>query len=332
MMIMKKIIFVAAILAIAACAKEAGSGKNDSAKREFDAWIAKNHPDIQPTALGSYILEQIPGTGAPVADSAYVRVLNTVTTLDSTVYTTTSEQLARQLGTYHKSFYYGPVFWYRTGNNLYAGLEELVAGMNVGGAMTVVVPGWLNTFNRYDNASGYIKNVTGNNLIYSFRIVEAMNDEAAWEADSLSRFIAANYPSAVKDTTVDGFWHVVLDPGRPGERYTSDSTVYINYVGRRLDGTIFDTNIADSAKVAGLYSSGSTYSKKKVTLDDDDYTNNQLAGSSVIGGFALALGKLPPGGRILCFFTSANGYGSSSSGSAIPTYCPLCFEIADVED
>lgn len=330
MMKMKHIILAASVIfALTACGKEVSEGKNDDAKLEFDAWIAKNHPGIQPTTLGSYILEETPGTGDPVADSSYVRVRVTCRYLDGTVYTTTDEQLARQLGKYNSTGYYGPGVWRLSGNGLYAGLEELVSGMRIGGSMTAVIPGWLNTFNRYSSAKQYLKKASGTNYIFSFTIVDAFSDADRWESDSLSRYLAANYPTAVKDTAVDGFWHVVLEPGKEDESYTSDSTFYINYVGRRLDEVIFDTSIADSAKVAGTYSASGTYEKKRVNLNDDDYTKNTLAGSSVIKGFALGLSKLHPEGRILCFFISSLGYGASGSGSSIPSFCPLCFEIAD---
>ena len=333
MMRMKNIILAAAVVfALTACGKEASEGKNDDAKKEFDAWIAKYHPGIQPTPLGSYILEEIEGTGAPVADSAYLRVRVTATRLDSTIFTTTEEALARQLGQYHKANYYGPTVWHLADNGLYAGLEEIVSGMKVGGSITAIVPGWLNTFKRYSSANGYLKNTTGTDYIFSINIVDAFSDPDAWELDSLSRYMAANYPTAIKDTNVEGFWHVVLDPGREDETYTGDSTFYVHYVGRRLDGAIFDTSLADSAKVAGLYSASSDYDRKRVYLDDGDYTLNQLDGSKVIGGFALGLAKLHPGARILCFFTSSNGYSSSGSGATIPTYCPLSFEISDSEE
>lgn len=333
MMRMKNMILAAALVfALAACGKEASEGKNDDAKKEFDAWIAKYHPGIQPTALGSYILEEVEGTGAPVADSAYVRVRVTATRLDSTVFTTTEERVARQLGQYSKANYYGPTVWRLSDNGLYAGLEELVKKMKIGGAMTAVIPGWLNTFNRYSSPEKYIQKASGNDYIFSFRIVDAFDDADRWETDSLSRFLAANYPNAVKDTTVEGFWHVVLEPGRAGEKYMADSTFYIDYVGSRLDGTIFDTNLADSAKVAGLYSVDKSYDSHRIYLDDKDYTKNTLGGSSVIGGFARGLAILPPEGRILCFFTSSNGYAASGSGSIIPAFCPLCFEIIDTEE
>ena len=324
---MKKIIIILfAAAALISCGKETPSGKNDNAKREFDAWIEVNHPGIEPTALGSYILEQNEGTGAPVADSAFVRVEVTSRYLGGSIYSTTSEKLARQVGSYSPSGYYGPIFWYRTGNSQYAGLEELVSMMKVGGSMVAVVPGWLNTFRRYSNAEGYLKKVTGTNLIYDIKIVDAFNDESAWEADSLSRYIAANYPAAVKDTVLNGFWFVSIDDGDTDTDPANESNLKLNYTGRRLDGTVFDTTDKETAILSDIYNSSSSYSSKSVTWDSD-YTKIQMSGSSVIKGFAYAISKMHPGGKAICFFISEHGYANTGSGAAIPAYCPLSFEL-----
>ncbi len=329
MMFMKKIFMLAAAcMTLFSCGKETPEGKNDDNKREFDAWIQENHPGIEPTALGSYILEETPGTGAPAADSAYLRVEVTSRYLDGTVYTTTSEQVARQVGSYFSAptAYFGPVIWYRSGNSLYAGLEELVSGMNVGGSMTAVIPGWLNTFKRYSSAAGYLKNVNGTNLIYSFKIVEAFNDAEAWELDSLSRYMQAAYPEVKQDTTLAGFWFVPLEEGDESVDMDSASGLYINYTGRRLDGKVFDTTIKDTATVAGLVKSSSSFGRKSIGWNSD-YSKITMGGSTVVDGFAYGISKLRPGGKALCFFYSGLGYKNTGSGSAIPAFCPLCFEL-----
>ena len=132
---------------------------------------------------------------------------------------------------------------------------------------------------------------------------------------------------------IGGFYYVSLDPGNQSGKFPSDTTIYINYIGRRLDGTVFDTSVADTAKVWKL--SSGTYSPRQINWFDEDneedYSSITMGesgnASDVIKGFSYALSKMHPFEKGICFFYSAYGYSYSGSGSAIPSYCPLSFEI-----
>jgi len=323
------------LLAMVSCAKEKTAGKNDDAKRYFDAWISQNYPNAVRTDLGAYILSEVKGSGQAIADSAYIRLNYTTYSLDGNLKGTTYERVARKNGSYERSTYYGPLVVFRGEDldGLPSGLEEAVSSMNVGGRKTVVIPGWLSTTDRYDSAEEYVKNCSGSDTIYDIEMVDSFNDVTAWERDSLLRFMAANYPGAVEDTLYEGFFYV-KESGTSTIEFSDDTTCYINYTGRLLSGSVFDTTIADTAKVWGLYSSSTTYSQKKVswysaeasedftaiTLGDDD--------SKVISGFAYAMSQMHPYEIGKCFFVSSYGYAASGSGTSIPSYAPLCFEIA----
>ena len=105
-------IFIAiAALVCGGCAKKVQTHVNESAKLYFEAWMQVNHPDLEPTALGAYVLEDIPGTGAPLAspdEYPYVRVNCTRRNLDGTVVYTNRESVAQQIGDYDETYYYGP--------------------------------------------------------------------------------------------------------------------------------------------------------------------------------------------------------------------------------
>ena len=122
------------------------------------------------------------------------------------------------------------------------------------------------------------------------------------------------------------------------------------YVGRLLDGYVFDTNIADTAKKYGLYQSDKTYEALSVTYEskyEDMATGagsiNVAGGSSNSGssdaegeggnyvpGFAKALKCMKYGDHAITFFGSGWGYGSTgtmSGGSGVPAYSMLYFDI-----
>jgi len=325
------LIATAALLFLASCAKESSIGTNDDAKRYFDAWISQNHPAATRTPLGSYIISRTEGTGVPAGDSMYVRLNYSYYTLDGDLASTTDEMVARQCKTYSAANYYGPALSYR-GENLEAmgaGLEEAISGMKVGGKMRIVIPGWLSQAARYDSEAEYLANCSGTDYIYDIELVDLFNDEEKWERDSLLRFMAANYPEAKEDGTYDGFFYVKEKGDDDASVFPSDTTFYINYTGRLLNGQVFDTTIADTAKVWNLYSSSTTYQQKSVTWysDDEDFTHIKLADNEIINGFAYALSQMHPGEKGTCFFVSKYGYSFSGSGKSIPACSPLSFTI-----
>ena len=137
----------------------------------------------------------------------------------------------------------------------------------------------------------------------------------------------------VKDT-VEGYkgmyYRRLADPVDT-TAFPSDTTIYINYTGRLLNGQVFDTTVEKVAKDNGIYSSTKGYSPVKVKWAEEA-TSIELSGSSVITGFALTLWEMRPMEKGIGMVTSALGYGVSGSGSKIPTYSPLIFEIEIVEE
>ena len=329
---LRYIIMAAAILALVSCAKEKTAALNEDAKRYFDAWISQNHPTAAKTPLGAYIISETPGTGTAASDSMYARLNYSVYTLDGNLSSTTLEKKARQAGTYDKTAYYGSVVTYRGENleNLSAGVEEAISTMKAGGRKTVVVPGWLSESKRYSSEEQYLENCSGTDYIYELELIEVFNDADRWERDSLLKYMAVNYPAAVEDTTLTGFFYVKTRDGEDKE-FPADTTIYINYTGRLLNGMVFDTTIKDTAKVWNLYSASKTYKQSKINWysSSEDYTSITLGDSesSTITGFSYALDKMHPGEAGKCFFISKYGYSGSGSGSSIPGYSPLCFEL-----
>lgn len=332
---MKKTIYtilpLTAMMLLHSCARPAETGLNDAAVLYFESWISQNYPTATKTPLGSYIISEETGSGTPMSIFPYFRINYSSYTLDGELSGTTVESVARQNNIYSKTTFYGPMFGYRGENYdaMSSGLEEILSMMNGGGRCKVAIPGWLSTSDRYDTPEEYIKNCSGTDLIYDLELVEPIFDIESWEKDSLTRFVRNNWPGARQDS-LDGFWYQRLDSGSD-KSITKDSTVYINYIGRRLDGAVFDTNIADTAKVWGLYSDSKEYAPAKIKWysSDQDYKSITMGSdeSSIIEGFAFALSRMHRMEKGICFFWSGLGYSASGSGSSIPAYCPLSFEI-----
>ena len=325
-----------AALAVCGCAKAPVTGLNDSAKLYFESWMHVNYPDAAKTAPGYYTLAETPGTGAPAGSAEttpYVRVEYLLQDLAGSISATTSEELNKQLGKYVINNYYGPEVWARGENTLSAGLDEALSTMSVGGTKRIVIPGWLQTTSRYDTEKEYLENVSGGTpAIYEIKLCDLITDIKKWETDSVGRYVSKTFPGkSVLDSLKYGFYYFESEAPLEGKRFTSDTTIYINYIGRLLNGTIFDTNIKDTAKFYGIYSASQTYEPSSVTIskgeDDEDSLTVKMGGSTVIDGFQEAILQMGPYAKGVSVFYSTLGYGTSGSGSTIPAYGPLRFDI-----
>lgn len=338
---MKKIEIIIAVasamLLAASCAQSETVGKNDVAERSLNAWVTYQktlHPEYkwEQTELGSWILEETVGSGAETGDPddfPYIRYEITTYDLKGNITSTTSEALARKLNQYSATKFYGPSISYRAGNGLYAGVEELVSRMKVGGSVKALIPGWLLTYKRYSYAEDYKNKVSGTDAIYEFRIVDSISDISGWEIDSLGRYISANTAlDPVSDSLKYGFYYIRTGAPSTEETLPSDTTVYLNYTGRLLNGKVFDTTIADTAKVHGLYSASKTYAPVQINMAAE-YTDITMtsSNSSVKPGFSYAVSLMKAYEKGTAIFWSGLGYAESGVGNSIPAWSPLIFEL-----
>jgi FKBP-type peptidyl-prolyl cis-trans isomerase len=100
-------------------------------------------------------------------------------------------------------------------------------------------------------------------------------------------------------------------------------------VGKLLDGYVFDTNIADTAKKYGLYKANKTYEPLSV---DYESTFEQMSsegsenGDGFVTGFARALKSMTYGDRAVTFFWSDLGYKDKGT-DGVPAYSMLFFDL-----
>ena len=331
--------FALAALLFCSCARIAQTGLNDANKRYIDAWVQVNHPGAPQTALGSYILEDVPGSGAlagTAAQNGYVRLEYTYRNFSGSIIDACSEQLAKQLGTYDPSHYYGPVIWSRGSGLLAPGFDDALADMRAGGTRTVLIPGWLlSTVNTYKTEKEYRDKVSGTSGIYELKLYDVIPDIKKWETDSVGRYVAANFPGkTVRDSLKYGFYYVRTGEPSSNIEFPADTTIYMDYVLRLLNGNVIDTNVRDTATFYGIYSSRRTYEPTMIAWHGADGSYKDIkfgTSSSAIDGFLFALSNMHPHEKGTAVFYSGLGYGYRGSGDLIPSYSPLRFELEIVD-
>ena len=333
---MKRIVIILLAAALTcACAKEETTGGSTDAKRYLDAYMEVNYPGLKPDALGVYTLEETPGTGAPAEDNTFVRLEYTISSVDGIIGSSTYADINKQIGGYKSFYYYGPKVWNRGEklDKLSVGLEDAIAGMRVGGHKKVLIPGWLSeTGKRLKNPDKYVLQCSGANAIYDLNLVDAFKDVNEWQRDSIKRYMAANFPGAVEDPDQEGFWYIRTKEPSDTNAFTANDTIYINYTAMRLDGSVIDSSIERTAKRYGFYSASRTYAAQKIKWNSD-YTKITMGGSSSLKkGFAYAVYRMHHGEEGTAVFWSDLGYGAGGSGSSIPAYSPLRFDIEVLEN
>ncbi len=118
---------------------------------------------------------------------------------------------------------------------------------------------------------------------------QAVADDAAIQA-----YISANNINTTKDAS--GVYYQVQTQGT-GTYPTSTSTVSVNYSGKLLNGTVFDSGSLNNYSLSGL-----------------------------IKGWQYGVPHINKGGRILLLIPSGLGYGNNAQGS-IPANSVLVFTI-----
>ena len=195
----------------------------------------------------------------------------------------------------------------------------------------------------YDTVEEYLGNASDySNTIYEFTVKDFTDSIDVWQADSIERYIIKEYSSLAtfsNDTTGFYFKRNGSLP-ESAKEFPSDTTIYINYTGKLLNGLVFDTTDEKIAKDNNIYSASKEYTPVRINWANS-YSEITMGSSSstVIQGFAMTLWRMrcaPDGGywkdKCTGIFYSNLGYGYSGSGSSIPGYAPLIFEIEIVDE
>ncbi|ENW03369.1 FKBP-type peptidyl-prolyl cis-trans isomerase [Acinetobacter beijerinckii] len=144
----------------------------------------------------------------------------------------------------------------------------------------------------------YKKRLEAKQLV-EFQELAQKNDQAG------KSFLAENAKKSDITTTKSGLQYQVLQQGT-GKSPKATSTVKVNYEGRLLDGTVFDSSIARNHPV--------------------DFKLNQ-----VITGWTEGVQTMKEGGKSRFFIPSTLAYGEVGAGDAIGPNSTLIFDIELLE-
>ncbi len=321
----------AAMLIGSGCAKEIKTSDNDSAKRYFDAWISVHHPELEKSGLGIYIYDDIPGSGLAITDATYLYVTYTTTDLKGNVSGTNDIDVAKKIGKYDKTYCYDPSVWIQS--TQYAGVKEMLKGMKIGGKRTAIIPSWLMNTAEYGSEEEYLSKTkpddNASNAIYTIEVVDSTDHIYNKQIEKIEKYLQDRFGEKT-DSTYYGFYYKQRKAPTSDKKFPDDTTIYINYTGRLLNGQVFDTTIEDTAKKYNIYNSGKSYGPTSVKWAADS-TALQLGGNGVIGGFSLTLWQMKAFESGTGVFHSGFGYSASGQGNTIPGYAPLAFDIEIVE-
>lgn len=300
-------------LVLCSCAEDKNESDRSIQERILDAYIKEKFPQAKKLESGLVMIDFQQGSGEELErrDGGYFEY--TTQSLSGDYIETTDEELAKQLGSFSNSNYYGPVLYEMGYKSTYKGLEEVMIGMKIGGKAKFILPPWLSVTgsngDRWEESA---------NLIYEIELKEVINNIDNWEADTMRRYAAIHYPGL--DTLSSHFYFKKLHDAKADS--LESETVQVRYIGRLLDGWVFDTNIADTAKKYGIYDAENDYKALDFKHSNDIETMEQ--DNSMVTGFCMALKDMSYGDKAFTMFGSKYGYDYTGKDPIGP-YQPLIF-------
>ena len=273
-----------------------------------------------------------------MTDDGFVYADYIVTDLEGNITSYTDRNTAKQLGKFDTTAFYGPKVITTMDNTIQAGLADAIVGMKVGGHKKVIIPSWLMTYSVYDTPEEYLNTSSSySDAIYDITITDFTEDISKYEIERIGNYLTEHKDEygnmSVADSLQYGFYYKELVPPTDTTSFPTDTSIYINYTGRLLSGLVFDTTDERTAKDHDIYSSSRSYEPVKIKWGEK-YSDLKMgsSGSSVVSGFALTLWQMRAFEKGVGIFYSPLGYSYNGSGSSIPSYSPLVFEIEIVAE
>ena len=343
--IFKYIILSAAVIFTTSCARLVTEGANENIKRYLDAWLEVNTiSKDSKIGRGVYVMEydQIHENGLTVQSNGYAIVEYKILDLQGNITDGTNWETADQLGTLVPGNYYGPQVWTTTPETIRAGLLDGIMGMKLQERKKFLVPAWLMSYQNYETEEEYFEETSdASTTIFDVKVVDFTMDINEWQFVKMIRefnkdsFYNGRFKGTSMEDTVGvsyGMFYKTITEVAAEEAFKSDTTIYINYVGKLVDGHVFDTNIRKVALDNDLPIEGRTFAPVSIQWSEE-YSGIRMNDSEVIPGFSktlMQMAKLRKGSKGLGMFYSELGY-SYSGTSSIPGYAPLIFEIEFVD-
>ncbi len=301
------------------CAKEETESNNDLEKRYIESHVKVIYKDtLTKTESGLYIINLKEGNGNAITDTSGVYVRYSVMDFKNNYTKSTYASVAKIMGTYADSVYFGPQLFQMGDYSLMRGVEEALKMVKEGGRIRFIIPTWLSDYNYTGSSYGL-----ATPAVYDIEVVRVVPSISKFEIDTLEAY-SEKYHGGI-DSLSYGFYHKSLEAGI-GDTLGVDEYISFWYVARLLDGFVVDTNIEDTARKYRIYSSSRSYSALGHTVVDPDTSSE----SDLIRGIDKALLNMKHGGVSIAFFSSDWGYGSKTK--SFGRYQPMFYWIKVVTD
>mgnify|MGYP005852174805 CR=1 FL=1 len=138
------------------------------------------------------------------------------------------------------------------------------------------------------------------------------------DLETIDNYLVANKLTA--HTTDSGLRYVIDKPGQ-GDHPKPSNTVKVNYIGKTLEGQVFDTNLVETAKQHGVHNPLRTYEPLQFKIGE----------CQVIAGWEEGIKLLTKGAKARLFIPSTLAYGVQAVGEHIKANENLVFEVELVD-
>ena len=144
--------------------------------------------------------------------------------------------------------------------------------------------------------------------------IAEMKERQENEPEAIATYVSENNITVKPN---DKGVYVVIKKKGTGAKVAAGRTVSMNYTGRLLDGTMFDSSVESDAIQGGIQQAGRTY-------EPLTYVVGQMR---LIPGWEESVMGMPEGTIMQVVMPSAQAYGPQGAGKDIPPYSPLVFDI-----
>ena len=144
--------------------------------------------------------------------------------------------------------------------------------------------------------------------------MQEVQKRQAEEPEEIAEFVKEN--KITVKPTAEGLYVIVKKKGN-GPKVATGKEINVNYTGRLLDGTMFDSSVEGDARSGEIYEPSRTYEPMTYVVGRD----------KLINGWEQGVMGQPAGTILQLVIPSALAYGPRGAGTQIPPYSPLVFDI-----
>lgn len=340
---MRITVLLAALLVLCQCAKKDSDNFQEMADRSFDALMARDFPDAAKLESGMYIewLRDVPGP--TIVKDDWLMLDYRGETLGGQVFSTRDEDEAFHEATHTWRTRYTPHYMaYDDTFVLSPGEKEALALMSAGDSVRLYIPtklgyrysyylfdfqygyeGWFNTPANPNAASK--NNISAVPVIVELSLKEIVKDPKTREFNDMqAKLDELGFTAA--DRVTDSLYFYYTEIPQTEDYVGEDSTFYISYTGRFLDGFVLKTNdpVVGVDELRDIHSSFMPLSYKA--------SSPPSALSEEAIREVIRRKKVLYDSQFRIIFTSIWGYGTAgqpatSSSPVVYPYTPLYFDI-----